>query len=211
MRYDEAIALSPTDVELLENRAQIARLEEDYGRAAELLERVIALAPKDTNVLRTAAETYELAGREEAATRLMRSYVAAEPGDSSGSVYLAELLASQERYADALAVLEVVVESETIAEGERALAGFAKAEILLTAAEEQQHGLQALTEAVALGFDDRAAAEALLEREDLIARDEVRVVLQMAGVVGEDSEAAEQEPAEGSENGAGIEASTPPE
>jgi tetratricopeptide (TPR) repeat protein len=208
--YDAAIERSPTDVDLLQNRAEIARLQEDYARAAELLERVIVLAPEENAVLRTTAETFELAGQIDDAIRMMRSYVAAEPDDAAGARYLAELLAIEARYADALAVLERVLEDESIDERERASAGFAKAEILLTAAEEAELGLQALTEAVALGFGDREAAEALLSRDELLAREAVTEVLQTAGLIGgEGDSAGEQSPSEQTEDGAESEAPAP--
>ncbi|MFP4115530.1 MAG: tetratricopeptide repeat protein [Spirochaetota bacterium] len=197
--YDLALEISPTDVDLLTNRATVA-LGLGNARDALVALRTALEYADDPELFLRVARAEDAAGNAGDALAAYREYVdAVESPPPAALLEYAEVLEREEFYAEALDVLGNLAESREATPDEQAGAHFARARLLLTEAEEAEIGLEALRAAVGGGFSDSEAASALLENEDLTARPDVESILEEAGLL-EDGEPGE-EPVESESDG----------
>lgn len=201
--YDAALSINPADVDLLYNRAVIHRDAGEDAAAGELLQRAATLAPDDADVVRALSRVLIVEGRFEAAAEQLERYVELVADDVEARLDLGAAYAALTDYSEALDVFAAVKELSQAEPGQQAEAAFARARILLTAAEEPGTGLEELQRALELGFADAEAAAALLERPDLRSGDDVRSALEEAGVLGPvpDDDAAADPTSEGMPGG----------
>jgi tetratricopeptide (TPR) repeat protein len=192
---DRALEVNPTDPELLQNRATVALAREHTEEAIAALRRALEFTDDRPMVSLKLARAQDEVGDTRAALDAYRDYVD-EAGAPQPEALLryAELLERQEYYADALSALERITRSEDADDDRKARANFARARLLLTEAEEAEAGLEALREAVALGFADADAAQRLIEREDLVVRPEVALILREAGLFDEEPAPGDEPP-----------------
>lgn len=201
--YERALAVNPTDLDLLQNRAVVALEDDDTETAATMLRRALQLDPERSELHLRLAEIQLAAGDKNAAIEAFADYLEHSTAPEVAPLLTyAELLDEEEFYADSLEVLELVAESENATESQQAEAHFRRGRLFLTEAGEEEQGLDELRSAISLGFADEEAAKSLLENSDLIAAFEVEAILKEAGLVGEEADVP------GSEEG---EADAPPE
>ncbi len=187
--YEAVLAVSPFRIDALYNLGLI-HLEADRELdARDYLERAYEVSPEDQDVLFSYAQSLFETGREQAGLGILDDL---REIDDLPPEYLrgaAQRYEDAEFYADALVLYDRLLAEQPDDAG----ALFGKGRILLTAAEEGDGGIAALTEALEAGFEDEEAARQLVESEELIRAEDVRALFARYGVSTEMDEAGAPE------------------
>lgn len=176
--YEQVLDASPFGRDALYNLGVLLLEDGSEPEARGYLARAYDVSPDDPDVLYAYAEALFRTGRSEAGLSVLDDL--REIRDLP-EVYLrnaAGRYAEAEFYSDALVLYDRLLEDSP--DDPEAL--FAKARILLTAAEEGDAGIAALESALEAGFADADAAELLLAEPALIRADEVRELFTEYGV-----------------------------
>ena len=181
--YDQALEVSPADLDLLLNRAAVAELSGDNAGAASLLRRAYQVDPEDPTVILRLARAEVTAGERAAAIEHYDIYLETNEDDWLARFELAGLYVDAEYYGLALTQLELVVDGVTGNDDLRGQAAFLRAQVLLTAAEEEDEGIRSLQTAISLGYSDSDAIADLLAAPNLVGRDRVEALLSEAGLL----------------------------
>jgi tetratricopeptide (TPR) repeat protein len=176
--YERVLDASPFRRDALYNLGVLLLEDGAELEARGYLAQAYDVSPEDPDVLYAYAEALFRTGRNEAGLSVLDDL--REIGDLP-EAYLrntADRYAEAEFYADALVLYDRLL----AASPEDPDAHFAKARILLTAAEEGDAGIVALKDALEAGFADTEAAGHLLAEPGLIRVDEVRELFTEYGV-----------------------------
>lgn len=182
--YERALEIDPTDPDIHQNLAVVALQRGRIDEAIANLERGLEYAPDRPALHQRLAEAHAEAGDAEAARQAYARYfeLEREPPVVALRRY-AELLETDRFFAEAIEVYAQITESATASRAEQARAHFDRGRLLLVAAEEAEEGLEAISNAIALGFDGREAARRLIDAEGLPARADVQALLAEAGLL----------------------------
>jgi tetratricopeptide (TPR) repeat protein len=148
---------------------QSERRDEALAEFQHLLD----IDPDDTDtIFNTGKLLFELDRHPEAA-EAVEEYLQAEPDDADAYMLLAAVYRAEERYDRALEAYEkALIFDET-----RTEAWFFSAQILLTEVEDPSRGLDALGQALVLGYSDGEQIKNLLSSPQLLAREKVEALL----------------------------------
>lgn len=112
--YREAVELAPSNVEALCRLANTLIDRHAISEGQELLTRAHRLEPRGVHTLVTTGMLQNAIGNAEAAVQIFRQVVALYPEHSTAYVHLATALRKQGELSDALELLDVAAEFETI-------------------------------------------------------------------------------------------------
>ena len=186
--YSEVLEASPYRVSALLNSALLLKRQDELERAAALLRRAHDAAPEDPDVLFQLGTTLFAVDEPDRGVALLETYLESEPEDVARQRSVASTFEEHRYFDRALEAYDRVLEERE----QDPEASFGKARILLTAAEDPEAGASALQAAVDAGFSDAEAMTALLEREDLRARERVRSIARDAGLISEEPQSESQ-------------------
>ena len=177
-RYKTVLEQSPFRPDALYNLGLLLLEDGAEVEARPYLARAYEVSPEDPDVLYAYSEALFRTGRQQTGLSILDELrnitdLPVEYLRSAGSRY-----AEAEFYADALVLYDRLLSQSP----EDAPALFAKARILLTAAEEGEAGLAALEDALEAGFSDVEAAGKLLAEPSLIRSSEVRRLFEEYGI-----------------------------
>jgi len=106
--YDELLKLAPTDVEVMNNQANVLMQLKD-PMALKMAERALAASPSTPIVIDTAGWAAFLAGQPDRALQLLRDARLRDPANPAIRYHLAVVLAKAGRKAEALEELEAAL------------------------------------------------------------------------------------------------------
>lgn len=181
--YDRLVRLSVVDPRILFNAGYIHQEFDNDERAFDLYSLAAEITPDDADIQWALAQTAFAIDEIEAglaAAQAYRDLLGAPPEAADTLEELGDLYREYRYYDRALEAYDAAAAGEAAAR-----VVFKRAEILLTEAGELELGLEALQRAVELGFSDTAAAQALLEREELVDPQAVELALRNAGLLAE--------------------------
>lgn len=194
-RADDALAVyrtvlveDPFNPDVLYNLSVIL---DSQGETEEALSRVkIALefSEDDADALRLAGRLAYQLTRFDDAIGYLESYLAAESNDVSAKALLGDALRKGGFVSRALTTYDEVLKDEPRNAG----ALFGKSVALLTAAEDEEAGLESLRSAVSAGFSDADLARSELLVDANVALEESQQILIDRGII-EDAEAEQSE------------------
>ncbi len=186
-RDDEAIAVYERVVVLNGGDAasafNLAVLLDAAGRRSEAMARydaILAVRPDDLAASFRKGLLLAAGGESEAALPYIERHVAANPDSVEALRILAAARERAGRFADAIDSYTAI----TAKAPDDPSAFFALARLKLTVAADAKGGLESLKLAIQHGFADMALAAELLADPDLVSIDEVRAVLDTAGLLG---------------------------
>jgi len=194
--YERVVDLNGGDSASVFN---LAALMEKVGRTDEALARydaILKLKPEDPAASYRKGLLLAAAGDAAGAVPFLERYVAANADSKAGRL---ELALAQERAGLYMAAIETYA-ALTAKDESDASAWFAVARLKLTVAQDGPGGLEALDKALEKGFSDHALAIELVEARGLASPDDVRTMIDEAGLLEAESapaaDEAEDTPAE---------------
>lgn len=177
--YDQVLTLSPANENALYNRATILSEEGKTEEAISTFRKLYNLKSNPSLLLILGKLEMAVDATTEA-VHFLEAYRAAKPDDFEGLELLANAYRQEQLYDKALNTYDAALKVKPDASGVL----FAKAEILLTAIQDQVNGLKALKAAVDAGFDKRKEIDALLANKELVGKREVEAILQSKNLLG---------------------------
>ena len=177
--YDTILNLAPVNVDALYNRGIILwKLEKANEAEASFTDLLNLLVPEEEptylDTLYNLAELLQEQERYQDATVYWLRYLERVPDDVSAYLYLGQCYRGLERYDRALETYDSLLAfEESMAEP-----WASKAEILLTKVQDPVAGLDALNQALVLGFQDSERIQALLDDPELYARMDVEELVE---------------------------------
>ncbi len=168
-RYETILQIASDDRDALYNSALILWKLNKKKEAMERFRKLLAIAPDDTDALYGAGSLLLSLEEPEAASESLNRYLQKKPEDADAQLLLAGCYERMEKYTPALAAYERMA----VINAKDPRAWWGKARLLLTAVEDPDKGMAALTQALELGFHDMEAVKALLLTPQLLSRDEV--------------------------------------
>jgi tetratricopeptide (TPR) repeat protein len=177
--YRDILSLEPGNSAARYNIGILFWQLEQREEALQEFLRLLESDPEDLAALfNTGKLLFELDRYEEAAGKV-EEYLQAEPGDTDAYMLLAAIYEVGEKYDRALEAYDrALLFDET-----RAEAWFFSAQILLTEVEDPARGLDALEQALVLGYDDGERIKSLLDSPELLSRDKVEALFAERGLI----------------------------
>lgn len=170
--YDQVLGLSSTNENALYNRAMILSEEGKNQEAINGLQKLYGIT-NDPSLLFLLGKLELLVGKPEEGIHYLKAYRTAKPDDFDGLMTLADAYRSEKLYAKALGAYGAAIALKPAAPA----ALFAKAEILLTAVQDEASGLKSLKIALDAGFSNRNSIDALLANPELVGKSAVEALL----------------------------------
>lgn len=177
--YRSVLAEDPFNSDVLYNVSVILQAQ---GEAEEALSRVrvaLEVAEDDAEALRLAGRLAYQLTRYDDAIMYIESYLAGESEDNAAKALLGDALRKGGFVSRALSTYDEVLKEEP----RNPDALFGKSVALLTAAEDEEGGLEALRSAVSAGFANSSLAEAELLVDANVALEASRQILVDRGVI----------------------------
>lgn len=170
--YEQVLQLSPTDENALFNSATIYADMGQNQKAIDTFSHLYKIS-NDSSILLILGKLELAAGRAGQGIHYLEAYRQAKPDDLEGLTILAGAYRKEQLYDKALNAYDAVLKIKP----DNADVLFAKAEILLTAIQDGANGMKALTAAVAAGYSDRKALDALVSNPELVDKSAVEELL----------------------------------
>ena len=159
VQYTTVVRLSPADLNALYNAGiilwKLKRPQEAMEKFNDLLER----APDDADALYAAGSLLLSLDDAAGSSDMISRYLDKKPADSEGWYLLAAADERQKKYTQALAAYDKIIALDP----SQGNAWFGETRLLLTVVEDAQRGLDTLAKALATGFKDLKAVQALLD------------------------------------------------
>jgi tetratricopeptide (TPR) repeat protein len=190
VQYATVVRLSPADLNALYNAGIILWKLKRPQEAMEKFNDLLARAPDDTDTLYAAGSLLLSLDDAAGSADMISRYLDKKPADSEGWYLLAAAAERQKKYTQALAAYDKIIAIDS-AQGD---AWFGETRLLLTVVEDAQRGLDALGKALAAGFKDTKAVQALLDSPGLLERDKVEAALKGKGLLPAQAPAAPSAP-----------------
>ncbi len=172
-QYDAVIRISPENRDAVYNSGLILWKLDRKSEALERFKKLLIISPEDDAALFNAGALLLSLGEDETASGYLERYLQKKPDDADALFLLAESRVGMKKYAQALSTYEKII----VLDAKEARAWFGKARLLLTVVEDPDKGLNALKQALELGFKDAEAVKVLLSEPSLQSRQEVEAVL----------------------------------
>jgi tetratricopeptide (TPR) repeat protein len=178
-QYATVVRLSPADLNALYNAGIILWKLKRPQEAMEKFNDLLARAPDDTDALYAAGSLLLSLDDAAGSADMISRYLDKKPADAEGWYLIAAAAERQKKYTQALAAYDKIIALDST-QGD---AWFGETRLLLTVVEDAQRGLQALAKALAAGFKDPVAVQALLDSPGLLERDKVEAALKGKGLL----------------------------
>ncbi len=176
--FQKVLAISPADSNALFNVAVIYERQKNMKQALAEFDKLFDLT-SDYTVLPYMGRIEIALGNRDEGIRYLQAYLQKKPGDFAVLVTLGEAYEQEKRYDRALAVFATALALKPHASEVL----FDQAFILLTAIDDADGGMKALSAAVDAGFKDPARIKALLASPELVDPARVRGYLSGKGLL----------------------------
>ena len=176
--FDSILSLITDDTDAMYNRGLVFWKMDRIGEAEEVFLELLTRVPADggdvyARVLFNLGKLNRERENPSRAAEFFERYIEWNENDPDAYKLLAACYIDIERYNRALETYDMLIElNEVLPE-----VWMSKAEILLTEVEDPVNGLEALNQALLLGFKDRPRIGALMESPKLISKKEVEEIL----------------------------------
>ncbi|HUX20702.1 MAG TPA: tetratricopeptide repeat protein [Spirochaetia bacterium] len=171
--YDQVLALSPVDENALYNRSMILSEEGKGQEAIDGFQKLYSIST-DPNLLLLLGKLELSDKKPDKGIHYLEAYRVAKPDDFDGLKVLADAYRSEKLYDKALSAYDAAIAIKPTDSGVL----FSKAEILLTAIQDEANGLKALKAALDSGFADRKAINTLLANPELVGKHAIETLLE---------------------------------
>ena len=177
----DLLEIAPENSDARYNRALILWKLDRKEEAQAEFRRLLEESPDDLEAVYNLGTILVELGRSEEAASYLEEYLQTRPDDVQANLSLARAYAALKEYYRALDAYAIVIALEAKSQE----AWFEKAQILLTKVEDPEKGLEALRQALDLGFRDTELSSQLLAFPDLIDRENVEELLGKRGLLPE--------------------------
>jgi len=185
--YDQVLKLSPANENALFNRGTILTQEGKTQEAIDVFEKLYK-ANGDASLLLTLGRLELSLGSNDQGIHYLEAYRLAKPDDFEGLKALGDAYREEKLYEKALNAYDAAIKAKP----DSPAVLYAKADILLTAIQDEPNGIRALKAALDAGFNDRKALKTLLDNPELVGTQAVDELLRSKNLL--DSAAPTQEP-----------------
>ncbi len=191
--YEQVLELSPSNENALYNRSMIYS---EMGKDQEAINGLQTLYSlnSDSSLLLLLGKLELAVGKQEQGIHYLEAYRTAKPDDFDGLKTLADAYKNEKLYEKALSAYDAAIAVKPDAPDVL----FSKAEILLTAIQDEPNGLKALGAALDAGYENRKAIDSLLSNKELVGKQAVESLLKKKNLLDSKSPTGTSSPPPGS-------------
>jgi tetratricopeptide (TPR) repeat protein len=172
-RYDRILEISPENQNALYNSALLLWKMDHKDQAVDRYKKLLAIAPDNEDALYGIGSLLLSLDDPQTAIEYLNRYLQHKPDDADAQLLLADGYERLKKYSQALEAYDKITTSNS----KEPRAWFGKARLLLTVIEDPDKGLNALNQALQLGFHDMDAIKTLLDSPQLQSRDDIEAAL----------------------------------